>query len=250
MKFSQLLFTVFLFRVTYPYEHLDIPDCDTNLIIHHSGYALQYSGKFKNPIWVSEILTNYKVSSVLTERKGTFKADPLLTNRTATSADYSHSGFDKGHMAPAADMKWSENAMVESFYMSNISPQTPGCNRGIWSRLEDQVRMFAEEYDTVYVFTGPILNDSLQKFNGITIPHYFYKICLTTKPFQAIGFLVPNTASKLSLQDFCVTVDSIEQLTKLNFFKELPDSIENRIESKFNVEFWFSSFRQSSLANK
>jgi endonuclease G len=139
-----LLFTIFLFSTTFSYNHLDLPECDTTQVIHHTGFSLQYSAAYKNPIWVSEVLTRQKVTTTTTDRNGTFKEDHSVVNGTAVPGDYVHSGFDKGHMAPAADMKWSEDAMHECFYMSNMSPQLPKCNRGGWSRLEDQVRKFVE----------------------------------------------------------------------------------------------------------
>jgi endonuclease G len=161
---------------------------------------------------------------------------------SATPDDYSRSGYDRGHLAPSADFRWDEQAQSESFFMSNMSPQTPAFNRGIWKHLEEQVRDWAKELDTVYVITGPVLSSGLQTIgsSNVAVPEYYYKVILDHKESktEAIGFILRNEGSKESLADFAVSVDSVEKITGIDFFPMLPDSIETVGESKVDLAFW------------
>ncbi len=171
-------------------------------IIEHSAYILEYNEKYEHAEWVIYLLTQDRVSGS-SERTDNFRPDPKVKTHSASLADYKGSGYDRGHLAPAADMKWSENVMSESFFMSNMSPQKPGFNRGIWKRLESIVRTWAIENDEIYVVTGPVLSDNLSAIgtNEVAIPEYYYKIILDYKEpeIKGIGFVVPNKSSKISL---------------------------------------------------
>lgn len=159
----------------------------------------------------------------------------MIPTGSAESGDYKGSRYDKGHLAPAADMAWDSTAMCESFYMSNMSPQLPAFNRGIWKRLEDQVRDWAIENQEIWIVTGPVLRDDLPTIgtNHVSVPEYFYKVIIDIKEpdFKGIGFILPNKGSKEPLTAFAVTIDSVEALTGLDFFPGLPDSLEKLIES-------------------
>lgn len=176
------------------------------------------------------------------DRTDEFIPDPAVSTGTATVGDYLKSGYDRGHLAPAADMGWSQQAMAESFYFSNMSPQVPGFNRGIWKNLEEQVRTWAKAYDSIYVVTGPVLKDGLVQIgsNGVSIPKYYYKVILdnTGGDAKAIGFLMPNEASKEPLEKFAVSVDQVEQETGIDFFNKLPDSRENAFEKEVCIPCW------------
>src|SRR5690606_14328696 len=119
-------------------------------------------------------LTRDKTTSV-TKRTDNFRPDPKIASGTATNADYLRSGYDRGHLAPAADMGWSIASMSESFYFSNMSPQMPGFNRGIWSQLEKLMRTWAIEYGNIFLATGPVFSDSLPFIgaNKVSIPDYY-----------------------------------------------------------------------------
>ena len=223
-------------------NELELPLMKGNIpIIKHLGYAFQYSEKHEQAFWVGYELTKKETEKAF-ERTDEFIPDPAVSTGTATVADYLKSGYDRGHLAPAADMGWSQQAMAESFYFSNMSPQEPGFNRGIWKNLEEQVRTWAKAYDSIYVVTGPVLKDGLVQIgsNGVSIPKYYYKVILdnTGDDAKAIGFLMPNQASKEPLEKFAVSVDQVEQETGIDFFNKLPDSRENAFEKEVCIPCW------------
>ena len=155
--------------------------------------------------------------------------------------DYAGSGFDKGHLAPAADMTYSLPSMNNSFLMSNISPQHPGCNRGIWKRLETQVRKWALKEKKIRVITGPVFSSepAVAGKSDIPVPVAFYKVILDlTPPEKMIGFIVPNQSSKRRVASFALSVDEVENATGYDFFSELDDEIENRLESSCSFQSW------------
>ena len=148
-------------------------------IIKRPGYALGYIEKHEQPAWVMYRLTGEQVTTKAARRTNKFKADPDIPTGSATPEDYRNSGFDRGHLAPAADMAYSARTMADSFYMSNMSPQDPQFNRGIWKELEAQVRTFAVAEKEIYVVTGPILPEEKVISIGVskvTVPYSYYKV--------------------------------------------------------------------------
>lgn len=223
-------------------EHLEIPETSKNdLIIYHTGYCLSYDLNYKLAKWVAYELTLAETQGTFA-RNDKFKPDPLVTKNSASLDDYKKSGYDRGHLAPAADMKWSAEAMQESFYLSNMSPQDKSFNRGIWKKLEEQVREWAVENKAVYVTTGPLLEHGLPTIgpNQIPIPKAFYKVILDyTQPVvKAIGFIIPNQGSTLPLTSFAYSIDEIEKQTHIDFFSKLPDEIENSLEQQVCTQCW------------
>ena len=166
----------------------------------------------------------------------------MVKSETACNADYLHSGYDKGHLAPAADMGWSATAMKESFYFSNMSPQDPSFNRGIWKRLEELVRDWAIQNNTIYIVTGPLLSTGLPTIgaNKVSIPKFYYKVILdyTEPEIKSIAFIMPNAGSKDNLQRYAVSIDNVEKATGIDFFPSLPDEQENKIEKELCVACW------------
>lgn len=214
---------------------------DTSLqIYHNTGFAFAFSPHYKQSLWVAYQYLPSELQKVA-KRVGAFKQDPRIKG-TANNGDYTRTGYDKGHLAPAGDMAWSENAMKESFYFTNISPQLAAFNRGIWKELEEQVRFWVTQYDTLYVTTGPLFLRAMPTIghNQISIPSHFYKALLTRHGgnWQAVGFLMENKASQWALDSFRCTIDSLERLTGLDFFPLLADSVEVKVESKYNKIFW------------
>jgi len=210
-------------------------------IIRHSGYTVSYNKDLKIPNWVSYELTREETRGK--EKRGNrFIADPLATGPIATNADYTRSGYDKGHMAPAADMKWSPEAMKESFYFSNMCPQHPQLNRRGWKNLEDKIRNWAIADSAIIIICGPIIEKQPKTIgkNKVVVPQQFFKVVLSpfVKPIRAIGFLFNNEQAVEPLSSYVVTVDSIESLTNMDFFAPLPDEIENRIEADANYSLW------------
>ena len=178
-------------------------------------------------------------------RSNHFTPDPLVNGDPVVTDDYSNSGYDRGHMVPAGDMKWSEQAMQESFYMTNICPQNHNLNAGNWKSLEELARDWALRYGSIYIVCGPIVEknySAIGKSHQIAIPTAFYKVFLrqkSNKEWTAIGFVMPNQAGRQSLMTYLLSVDEVEQLTNIDFFFNLPDEIENKIEADYQISDWY-----------
>ncbi len=211
-------------------------------IIDREGYALGYIEFHEQPAWVIYKLTAEEVQNKVAKRSDKFRADPEIPTGSAFLSDYRKSGYDRGHLAPAADMAWSEKAMSDSFYMSNMSPQLPAFNRGIWAKLEAQVRAFAIAEKEIYVVTGPILPKEPSITigeNRVTVPTHYYKVIYDlTPPCKMIAFIFPNAKSDRPLQDFAVTVDAVEAATGLDFFSPVPKAEQEKLESTITIDAW------------
>jgi len=236
-------------------QDLEIPKTNTaDTIITHYAYSLIYSEKHEQAKWVAYELTHTETISLF-HRINVFLIDPLIHSESANNNDYKESGYDRGHLAPAADMGWSEITMKESFYYSNMSPQLPSFNRGIWKQLEEQVRAWAKEYEKIYIVTGPILMDNLKSIgaNKVSVPKSYYKVILDySMPIvKGIGFILPNEPSKQKLESFAVTIDSVEKVTGINFFYKLPKNDEVLIEKVLRLNAWsWNHFAQDQQPKK
>ena len=210
-------------------------------IISHTGYSFVYSEEHEQAKWIAYELTKEETNSLF-ERTDKFLVDPLVSTGTAENSDYAKSGYDKGHLAPAADMGWSALTMKESFYFSNMSPQLPGFNRGVWKRLEELMRSWAIDNKAIYIVTGPLLSKGLPAIgsNGVSIPNYYYKVVLdyTQPEIHAIGFVLPNASSSASLSTFAVSIDEVERQTGIDFFPALPDDQETKLEKEVCQTCW------------
>ena len=210
-------------------------------LVNHLGYSLSYNEKHEQANWVLYELTIDEVLGSV-KRKDQFRSDPNVKTGTASLSDYKRSGYDRGHLAPAADMKWSSKAMSESFFMSNMSPQAPSFNRGIWKKLENLIRQWAVENESLYIVTGGILIDGLKTIgsNEVSVPDYFYKVILDneTSDLKAIGFIIPNKKSSKLLFEYAISVDDVEKKTGIDFFYLLPDVIQDKIEQELSIRKW------------
>ena len=214
----------------------------TETVTQHSAYSLVYNHKHMQAKWVAYNLT-YGNTVGGAERSSKFSIDPSISPRTAVTSDYTKTGYDRGHLAPAGDMKFSAQAMSESFYMSNVSPQLPGFNRGIWKKLEEQFRSWAPSSHPVFVVTGPVLTDPISSHIGqtcsISVPQRFYKIMLdTASPMRAIAFVLPNNSSTQPLSSFAMSIDEVERITGMDFFPKLNDPQEAKIEKTLILNQW------------
>lgn len=206
-------------------------------IIRHEGYTLRFRDQYKEADWVAYPLLAYEITGDANRKNEPFKPDPEVSTGSAVPADYSRSGYDRGHLAPAGDFKFSQRMMGESFYMSNMTPQAPQFNRGIWKELEEQVRAWAVRDKGLYVVTGPILKPGLPTIgrqNEVAVPEQFYKVILycNSPDVRMIGFLLNNEGSNRPLTDFVVPVDQIERLSGIDFFPKIPDNMERKLESR------------------
>jgi len=205
-----------------------------------SYYTISYNEKHEQPNWVYYELKPQFIKAK-TKRSNKFKADKSIPSGSATLKDYKASGYDRGHLCPAAAMKLNAKAMSESFFMSNMSPQAPQFNRGVWKKLEAKVRKWVLSERRLYVVSGPIFKNNLGTIgaNKVTIPGSYYKVIYDpTDTKKMIAFILPNKASSAKLSSFVVSVDKVEQAAGIDFFPALPDSIENKLEAKSNVRRW------------
>ncbi|MEO1381670.1 MAG: DNA/RNA non-specific endonuclease [Bacteroidota bacterium] len=220
------------------------PSSTTQHIITHDFIKLSYAESHEQAEWVAYELRAEDLQTFAFERPSSFKVDPKVTSGSAHPSDYLKSGYDRGHLAPAADMSFDEDALKQSFYMSNISPQQPGFNRGIWKELEMQVRDWCKQSQNLYVVTGPVLTLRAQRRLGkekaLAAPSRYYKILLDLNDVssKAAAFLLPNKKSDERLSDYMVTIDSLEALTQIDFFPHLPDKQEKELESRTFKNKW------------
>lgn len=215
----------------------------TDTILSYTGFDLGYNEQFEQAAWVAYVLTKQEVESGEFERSDNFRADTSIRTGSAAPADYRGSGLDRGHLAPAGDMTWDQLAMSQSFLMSNMSPQRPSFNRGVWRRLETAVRDWALQKDSIYVITGPLFSpsDSLIGENGVGVPGYYFKVLVDLSPpdHDMIAFLLPNEGSAQELQDFAISVDSLERISNYDFFASAPDQeMIEWMEGQFDTGNW------------
>ena len=212
------------------------------IILKRVGYTVSYNNELKIPNWVAWHLTAERLAGRASRGNSAFHEDTDVPEPRVTTYDYMNSGYDRGHMCPAADNKWDKQAMDESFLMTNICPQDASLNRGGWNSLEIQCRKWAEEYGDVYIVAGPILYRGKHKKigeNKVVVPEAFFKVvlCLRGTP-KAIAFIYKNAESKGPKADYVNSVDQVERITGIDFFPSLPDSIENRVEAASDFDIW------------
>ncbi|MBE6343122.1 MAG: DNA/RNA non-specific endonuclease [Lentimicrobiaceae bacterium] len=251
MKKSLLLFALMLCLTALSCQEIDlnnieiptITDERSDRIITHKGFTLSYNYDWKIPNWVAYELTDIEVMGEV-PRYDKFKPDPMVPqNVSATTNDYKHSGYDRGHLAPAADMKWDEQAMRESFYLSNICPQNPNLNGGVWKDLEEQVRDLASQKGSIFVACGPIVTDASTTIgeNKVVVPQAFFKVLLQEEEdgkIHTIGFVYENISGRKPMSTYAMTIDEVEEITGIDFFPSLPNKIEKKTESEVDFTKW------------
>ena len=230
-------------------ENLEIPasmESNKELVLHRTNYTLSFNKSTNLPNWVAWRLDKKKLAQKVSRDRYKFVADPEVSGKNAVvTQDYAQSGYDRGHMCPANDSRWSADAMRESFYMTNICPQNPSLNSGDWNELEQACHKWAEE-GPIYIVCGPILYkkskaEYIGKEHKIRVPEAFFKVVLAGvekgKP-RAVGFVYKNAKSNRPLDAYVNTVDEVERITGFDFFPQLPDEVENKVESKYNIKDW------------
>lgn len=259
MIFGLILATVALTRCSVkekipqsPSVHtfrLEIPRVDEPkflLVCEEGRYTLLYDTLYRQAAWVAHVLTRQDTENDNAERKNNFVVCPAVRAYGwpyATAADYTRSSYDRGHLVPSADRVQTQAENNATFRMSNIAPQTPRLNRVLWNNLEREVRRMAGRLDTLWIVTGSELKPGLSRIgtNRVGVPELFFKVLLAKKDndFRAIGFVIPNVDEIAGgFWDYAVTVDSVERMSGIDFFPNLPDALENRIEAEYDVEWW------------
>lgn len=210
-------------------------------VINHSAMFLSYNEEHEQANWVMHIIPKDVITGTVT-RTNDFRVDPKISTKSADVADYWDSGYDRGHLAPSADFRWSKKALSESYYYSNMSPQHPELNRNTWNNLEIQIREWVVDHGELVVITGPILKDDLKKTQQgsyrVSIPEAYYKIVVDMNNDQpkAIAFLIPNKNVSSQLSQYAVTIDSIEAITGINFFASVSNA--ESFESVSDLSLW------------
>lgn len=221
---------------------LELPKDDD--IIKYKAFSLSYNEEYEQAEWVAYVLTCSETKGKI-KRTDNFREDERIMTGSASDHDYKRSGYDRGHLMPAADNSWDLTAMKESFLYSNMSPQEPSFNRGIWKELEEQVRDWACTFDSIYVVTGPIFTDNMKRIgpNKVAVPPYYFKALLyySSNKTEAIAFILPNEKNNKEIYQYVVTIDSLESQINFDLFYKLNDEFENAIESRYNLNFWFRS---------
>lgn len=207
----------------------------------YEGFTVSFNPSNGTPDWVGWELLGTETNGSA-QRSNKFWADTDVTG-SPTPDDYRNSGYDKGHLCPAADQKWSAQAMNDCFVMTNMTPQTHALNGGAWNTLENKERVWAQRDSALVIVAGPIYADTdTERIGkaGVRVPSAFFKVLLA--PYvadpRAIGFVYPNMAAPGNMQSYSMSVDEVEQLTGLDFFSSLPDDLENRIESRASFTEW------------
>ena len=240
----------FIYNDLYPAPKIEIqaqgltdvklPSGMKNVVCHYSGFTSYFNPETHIPNCVAyEIIESETTGDE--PRKKSFEADHTIDG-CAESSDYRNSGYDRGHMAPAADMKWSKEAMEESFLMTNICPQVKSLNSGIWHRLEQRVREWAARDSSIIVVCGPIFTPGkpVEQIGeiGVAVPHRFFKALYAPGRNIGIAFIFDNDKVKGELRKYAVTIDSVERETGLDLFYNLPDDIENEVENQCKYKLW------------
>jgi len=230
---------------------------NTGNIVWHSAYVLEYDEAFEQARWVAHIITPDVLTGVVS-RSNDFRPDSLIKTGSAVEADYflkqlqpdstfkyDAFGYDRGHLAPSADFRWSAKALSESYLYSNMSPQLGAFNREAWASVEDRVRgyLYSNPTSQLYVATGPVLHKGLPKIergvNKVSIPEYYWKVAFDPAKKKGIGFIMPNKKIPGAIENYTVTIDSVERYTGYDFFSNLPKDIQSDAENQRVLADWF-----------
>ncbi len=262
-KYPKLLLLIFVFMLLfYLYEikiarpnatYMGVPESTSfslntfTRIFRNPHFMIGYSDYRGNPLWVAYVLTPVPKDAKRLKRPSSFYKDWRNITQIEHS-DYTRSGYDRGHMAPnyAISRLYGKSAQMNTFYMTNITPQKPNLNRKLWQRLEEaEVSEFTKYFDKVWVLTGPIFDKkktTLKHSNYVEIPDAFFKIYVgitKNKDAKTLAFIMPqNVKGNESFMKFVTTIDEVEQQTGLDFLSQLEDTLENKLESRQNTRSW------------
>lgn len=222
-------------------EQVVTPASVESVVKQYEGMRLSFNPRYHIPNWVAWELTASEAQGTLPRAKN-FMQDESVEGCPGPW-EYSNSGYDRGHMAPAGDMKWDSEAMNDAFYMTNMVPQAKALNSGAWKTLEEKCRQWAKKFGEVNIVCGPVIDGDPIEYIGdskIYVPRKFFKVIIApnANPALGIGFIMPNAKVKGGMQPCAVTIDSVETLTGFDFFSSLPDSLENDLESQCKLNRW------------
>jgi len=212
-----------------------------NQYLCRTGYAVNYNYQTKVAYWVAEVIKPELLVTKAVSRKDDFREDAdIPAPYRVTLKDYVGSGLDRGHMAPAANFTYDAGVMSESFLLSNMMPQSPGNNRGIWKYLEENTRYWASKYGHLNVITGTIFDaNSATMGNGVKVPSYVYKIVIDKNRNKAIAFLFPNQKlDPKDMEQYIVSIGEIEDYTGINFSPLMPAQLKPLEKNRGLLKDW------------
>ncbi|MGB0525606.1 MAG: DNA/RNA non-specific endonuclease [Flammeovirgaceae bacterium] len=249
-------------RIRRDLGNIGMPTTD---YVAHAAMFIAYDEKHEQAKWVAHIITADIITGNV-GRTNDFREDPKITTGSAVEADYflkseqpdgtveyDGFGYDRGHLAPSADFRWSHKALSESYFYSNMSPQLPAFNRESWADLEALLRGYIFEHPEtqLYVFTLPILSPELpvieRGVNKVSIPNKFVKVALDLKNQQGIAFVMPNQKNDEPLSSFAITIDEAEAQTGFDFYHLLADEQEAKIEAQLDKKRWFPALASGDV---
>lgn len=226
---------------THAVETDFLPSSTTGEVVRHEFYTLSYSEPHEQAEWVAYELKKSHLTND-DRKRPYFIEDPRVSSKSADWRNYRGSGYDRGHLCPAGDRRFSEQAYNETFYTSNISPQDKEFNAGVWNRLEQQVRYWCKKYGDLIVVTAGVLEEGMEEIGDedVDVPRAFYKIVLRKDggEMKAVAFLMEARESQAPLDTFLVPIDSLEARTGLDFFQDRPKSWQDRVEKTVDALGW------------
>lgn len=231
-----------------------LPKGSKGQLTHFSHFSLQYNESHEQANWVAYKLQASQLNGPSFPREDNFLPDPKILTGSATPDDYRRSGYDRGHLVPAADMSFDKQALAETFFMSNISPQNRAFNQGIWRELEEAARNWVKDKGHLYIACGPVFSkdpiDVIGRDNRVSVPAAFFKVFFFEQgdASEAVGFIIPNEMSDQPLSAYALSVDAVEASLGYDFFDGLlPNRLEEKVERSFRADQWPSSNQRYQL---
>lgn len=222
-------------------DYARVPAGTPEQIVEYEGFRVSFNKDNKTPNWVAWELLGSEADGEQA-RYDTFWQDENVEGCPVTY-DYSRSGYDRGHLCPAADQKWSRQAMIDCFSLANMAPQDHSLNSGAWATLEKKERQWAKRDSAIVIIAGPVYDKDDNKRignSGVRVPGAFFKVLIA--PYldepRGIGFIYPNMSAPGNMQDYSMSIDEVEAITGIDFFYNLPDDIEDKIESVASFKEW------------
>lgn len=212
-------------------------------ILWREGYATSYNSETRLPNWAMWLLKGEHTSGAHKRQGVKYHEDEDVAPPRATNEDYYNSGWDRGHMCPAGDNKWSAQAMEDCFLFTNMCPQNHNLNGGDWNELEMQCRKWAKRFGEIYIVCGPILFRSAHKTigrNKVVVPEAFFKVVLRMGDDpKAIGFIYRNEAGNRPKGDYVNSLRQVQRITGITFFPQLAADVRERLLDDADLDDWW-----------
>lgn len=225
-------------------SRLELPAIEnTDYLVEYQGYVSSYSSLTKTPEWVAYELTKDETYGDAVREGKYFSRDERLRLPQPDDYDYRGSGWTRGHLAPAADFRWSDEAMWETFHFTNCCPQDEELNNGMWNTLEKKCRTWARKFGKVYIVTGPIVGENRYGAIGnshVVVPDAFFKAVMVQSGnrWHSIAFVMQNRPYNENMQKCAMSVDELEEMTGFDFFAAMDDETEALAENSYRLSFW------------